>query len=319
MRPVSQLSVVPFVCLIAVSDAFATAPDDAAEKWSIEWGLAAYHEYRGPRGEKRVLPYRLFPPRTSEGDNRDYPLVLWLHGHGAEPGDDNRSHVAHMDDTMYWDPDELGEFPFYVLAPQCPAGSFWVGDPTVEGEVLTTVMEIVDEVSASEPINPDRISVVGISSGGSAAWELAERFPERFAAVLPLGSGGGDFSSAKELSKTPIWAFHSKRDNAVPITGDRRTVYSVQSHGGQCALTETPGFGHDCWWPAFQQCGAREWLLLQERGTISSPPPGRVPSGTRWSWFSQEYLDPEEILARSPIPVAVIGVLAYLTYRKRYA
>ena len=59
------------------------------------------------------------------------------------------------------------------------------------GEQLKIVLGILDETLAAYPVDSQRVYLTGLSMGGYGAWDLAVRFPERFAAVAPI-CGGGD-------------------------------------------------------------------------------------------------------------------------------
>ena len=65
----------------------------------------------------------------------------------------------------------------------------FVGDLTVYGE--QDVIDVLDDVSARLPVDPDRVLISGFSMGAVGAFHIAEFYPDRFTAVLPIG--GGDY------------------------------------------------------------------------------------------------------------------------------
>ena len=68
------------------------------------------------------LPYLLYPPAPAGAPRERSPLVLFLHGMG-ERGDDLSLLTQEGLPTLA----EAGRaFPFFIAAPQCPAGSTWV-------------------------------------------------------------------------------------------------------------------------------------------------------------------------------------------------
>src|SRR5690606_33787180 len=112
---------------------------------------------------------------------------------------DNLGHLLHIDSTLYkagWDDPS----PFFVFAIQCPPDNrhgTWTeaidGTRSILGkgdEMLTVSMEILDHLTEQYPIDDRKVVAVGISSGGTACWELLKRYPDRFAAVLPQGASG---------------------------------------------------------------------------------------------------------------------------------
>jgi predicted peptidase len=56
---------------------------------------------------------------------------------------------------------------------------------------LSAVVELIDALLASYPIDPQRLYLIGLSMGGFGVWELLSRWPERFAAAVPI-CGGAD-------------------------------------------------------------------------------------------------------------------------------
>ncbi len=83
---------------------------------------------------------------------------------------------------------------------------------------MRAVVGILDEVIAQNPIDPARIYLTGLSMGGYGSWELAERMPERFAALVPI-CGGGDETQAGRLVGLPIWAWHGDADKRCRSSG----------------------------------------------------------------------------------------------------
>jgi pimeloyl-ACP methyl ester carboxylesterase len=65
----------------------------------------------------------------------------------------------------------------------------FVGDLTVYGE--QDVVDVLDDVSARLPVDADRVLASGFSMGAVGAFHIAEFYPDRFTAVLPIG--GGDY------------------------------------------------------------------------------------------------------------------------------
>jgi predicted peptidase len=143
-------------------------------------------------------------------------------------------------------------------------------------------MDVLHKVMQDYPVDADRICLAGVSTGGSACWEMAMRYPDMFAAVVPMASWGGDMSRAARLARIPIWTFHNRDDDTPTPVDVRRTVKAVEEAGGNIHLTLVPATGHNCWYAAFKVHDAMGWMLLQRRGAlICWAPPGLRP----WSWW----------------------------------
>ena len=236
--------------------------------------------------------YRLHIPQPLE-KGESYPLVIWLHGEG-QSGSDNRIQLRHLEETLLTFERREHGCRLYLLAPQKPKGIPWHGapassEPTNEGpDMLEAVMKMIEKVSAEHPIDPSRIIVMGLSSGGGATWALGARYPERFAAVLPFACGPTGSANLASLASVPVWAFHSPLDTAPPPEASERAVKELLSHGGSAAFTFSSDFpgatsglpAHSCWASAFRDYQLYDWLLAQSKGSRSAPP-GRAPGDAR--------------------------------------
>jgi len=228
---------------------------------------------RSDQGGSEQINYRLFPPKPFDHTQR-YPLILWLHGKG-DFGDDNLSQLKHIDSTIYRDGLD-GTYPFFVLAPQCSAKAKRVWSTRVGNngdDMLAVATHILSDVEHNYPVDESRITVVGISSGGTACWELAARYGDHFAAISPQGAGGSGETPIGRMLSIPIWAFHATNDPKTPPDGARATIISITSAGGIAILTETEDHEHNCWKTAFMDHDLLNWLLKQKRGQ-PSPLPG---------------------------------------------
>lgn len=233
--------------------------------------VAAYHDCEFTSGSL-TRRYRMLRPDLPLGETA--PLLLFLHGAG-ERGDDNQSQLKYLPDHLAR-PESRKKWPAFVVAPQCRADSTWVDSiwsaaesaPMAESptEDLRWVMQLLEHLASSEPIDRTRIYLTGLSMGGFGAWELACRLPETFAAVAPI-CGGGDEHQAHRLVDIPIWAWHGSLDEIVPVVRSRQMVSAIQAAGGlHCRYTELVGEGHHSWVPAYRdESGLLDWLFSHHR------------------------------------------------------
>lgn len=213
-----------------------------------------------------TLPYRLLKPVNPQALER-FPLIIFLHGSG-ERGSDNESQLKHIKNLVL-DSKNRGKYPCYVLAPQCPKGQLWAehnkdgsvkNQPTKPTQLL---LELIGKISAEFPIDPTRIYITGVSMGGYGAWDLLARYPEKFAAGVPV-CGGGDERTAPKLKAIPIWAFHGALDDVVSARNPRKMIQAIQKAGGQPGYTEYPDIKHDSWVQAYQEPHLLPWLFKQK-------------------------------------------------------
>ncbi len=237
--------------------------------------------FTNPAGAK--LPYRWLAPASLEA-GRKYPVVLFLHGAG-ERGNNNSAQLTHGT-KLYLEPANRTKFPCFVVAPQCPAGKQWVdmpwgGDkgtqPPQPSEPMKLAIELLDSLPKSLPVDLDRIYVTGLSMGGYGTWDLITRFPERFAAAVPV-CGGGDAQVAARAAKVPVWAFHSDDDGVVKVIRTRNMLAAMRKAGGQPKYFEYFGLGHGSWGRAYSEPELLPWMFTQRRGqpdtfTLKTKPP----------------------------------------------
>ncbi len=220
------------------------------------------HVFSGHGYEKEPFRYRLLRPEHAE-PGEQYPLVLFLHGAG-ERGDDNRAQLKYLPELMATGPYRQA-FPCFLVSPQCRAGRWWI--PRAEdkpgGEQLEMALEILDSVEKSCPIDPRRVYLTGLSMGGFGCWNLAAKYPERFAAVVPI-CGGGNAANAGKLVDIPIWAVHGAEDDVVRPELSRAMIEAVRAAGGHPHYTELAGVAHDSWTPAYTDPdGVIPWMFQQ--------------------------------------------------------
>jgi len=218
----------------------------------------------------KTLPYLLLKPKDF-GPAKNYPLVMFYHGAG-ERGDDNKSQWKNGVE-VFQAPENRAKFPCFVIAPQCPKDKQWVnvpwGDdsevqPAEPGEELKLSLEILESVRKEFPIDPSRLYVMGLSMGGYATWDVISRYPDLFAAAVPI-CGGGDEKTAAKIKDLPVWAFHGGADNVVKTIRTRNMIAAIKDAGGNPKYTEYPGVGHGSWGPAFRDPELLPWLFEQKR------------------------------------------------------
>lgn len=205
------------------------------------------------------LRYLVHLPDDYAADTgRGWPLVLFLHGAG-ERGSDLELAAVHGPPKLA---DAGHEFPFILVTPQCAESSQWVSE-------LSTLSVLLDEVTATYRVDPERITVTGLSMGGFGTWGLAVRYPDRFAAIAPI-CGGLWLQSAAPLRDLPVWAFHGDADDVVPITATEQIVSELRALDADVRFTRYAGVGHDSWTETYENPAFYEWLLSHRRNGDSA-------------------------------------------------
>jgi predicted esterase len=230
------------------------------------------------------LPFRYFVPPGYDGAEA-YPLILFLHGAG-ERGNDNEAQLNNNANgaMRLLDDANLALQPVFMIAPQCPTDGWW------SGGTLTSAIHLVDQLSTTYNIDPDRIYVTGLSMGGMGTWSAVTAQPDRFAAAVPM-SGNGDTNPASAVSAIPFWFFHAANDGTVGVEGSDNLVAALRNSGGDVIYTRYDTGGHGIWPVAYVHPLLFQWLVSQQRGVPSAitPPFVRIESPTdQPGWTTEE-------------------------------
>ncbi|WFB36158.1 prolyl oligopeptidase family serine peptidase [Kiritimatiellota bacterium B12222] len=221
---------------------------------------------------KTQVPWRLFIPKEAS-DTHKLPLIVFLHGAGSR-GNDN---LRPMDLAYrFFDADAQAENPCFIFAPQCPKGTGWndfkkIGnkdnnnfsynpDPNA---VMVGVLETLDQLIATYPIDTNRIYITGMSMGGFGTWEMLYRRPDMFAAAIPI-CGSGDLSTVHVYKDVPIWCWHGVNDTTVRVENSRELIAALEAAGGSPKYSEIKA-GHGSWEPAYRTIALHQWLFAQSK------------------------------------------------------
>lgn len=197
-----------------------------------------------------TLKYLLFEPADTTPDE-PLPLLLFLHGAG-ERGDNLELVKKHGPPKLA----AAGKaFPFLVLAPQCPADSWWDS---------RELLALLDHVITEHNVDTDRVYLTGLSMGGYGTWDLVAKAPDRFAAIAPICGGGIPYRT-RHHAHVPTWVFHGTDDPVVPFVLSELMVGALRSKNADVKLTAYRGVSHDSWTAAYETEELFDWLLQHKR------------------------------------------------------
>jgi predicted peptidase len=199
--------------------------------------------------------YVLFVPHDYKG-TKAYPLILFLHGSG-ESGDDGKKQVkVGLGPAVQKDEKT---FPFFVIFPQSQERN-WNAD----ADDAQRAMRILELVQKEYKIDPKRVCLTGLSMGGSGTWSLAVKYPDKWAAIVPICGGGGYRRQAAKIKQIPCWCFHGDADKAVKVDHSRNMIKALKAAGGEPKYDEYPDVPHNCWDRAYGSPELYKWLLKQK-------------------------------------------------------
>ncbi|HSY39382.1 MAG TPA: prolyl oligopeptidase family serine peptidase [Polyangia bacterium] len=257
-----------------------------------------------------LQPYALYVPRGYDGRNKkasasaSWPLIVALHGAFSDHKH-NLRRVFGLDNR----PGETDAEASRNQLPLPDVGAFVVS-PLGRGELMgydglgyDDVMRVIADVRRAYPIDPERITLTGLSMGGGGTWAIGLRHPELFAALAPVCAVANfrrmvnpadaalyDLARLAALSPSEIaenaahqqiFMFHGDKDPTVPVEDSRQMAARYEALGWlgkNVHYTEYPGVGHAAWIPAYKEAELLKMLATIKRDpaapkTPLSPPP----------------------------------------------
>lgn len=218
-------------------------------------------------GEK--IAYQLLKPHRFD-PLKQYPLVLFLHGSGGR-GPANIRNLTDANVPARLATDAVsGSYEAFYLVPQCPGPNTWGSAPWMQNRPggrpskQSVLLELVDEIVATESIDTSRLYVTGLSMGGFGTFSAVAARPDFWAAAVPV-CGGWMADEAEAFKDTPMWLYHGGADKTVDVKYSRDMNAAIRAAGGNIQYTEYPGVGHNSWLNAYWEQGLWDWMFDQKR------------------------------------------------------
>lgn len=180
------------------------------------------------------LPFRVMKPFKFDA-KRKYPVIVSLHGAGGK-GTDNNKQLKDWNRHLA-EEQRRKQYPCYVIAPQ--AAELW------NAQHLKKIKSLIKTL---DPVDVDRIYVLGHSMGGHGTYIFIQIDATYFAAAAPSAGSGlrttEEFINPDKIKNVPIWAFHGDRDKVCPIEKDQRVFDAMKRLCGNMKFTVWQGDGH---------------------------------------------------------------------------
>lgn len=183
--------------------------------------------------KKVKYKYILSLPEDYDKDpGKKWPIIFYLHGRHASGK--NLESLERYGLPYYILKGK--KLDFIVVSPQCPWNKNWSSDDWFN--------PVYDEVAAKLRVDDARIYLTGMSMGGFGTWSLANRMPDRFAAIAPM-CGAGDTKWADNLKNIPIWIFHGTADKQIPISRSEVMYKALLNKDPNLKYSRLKNQGHD--------------------------------------------------------------------------
>lgn len=108
---------------------------------------------------------------------------------------------------------------------------------------------VTDLVAKEYNVDPDRIYLMGNSSGGSAVWAYAAKYPRRWTAIAPSAAPLEDanFPYAR-LKRVPVLVIHGDKDTVMSFAASKAMVDHARAKGVDATWLPVIGGTHvDAW------------------------------------------------------------------------
>ena len=189
-----------------------------------------HDELELPRADQPTIHYAIqIPPNYSP--STPVPLILALHygvrGRGAAGAG------AEMVQILIGP--ALAGLGAIIVAPDSVRGNW--SSPENEKAVNALLDMVIDKYA----IDKKKVVVTGYSMGGTGSWHLAEKFPERFSAAIPIASRPPASPSEWRL---PVLAIHSDADQVAPFGPVQARIEELQKAGVNAKMVALGGITH---------------------------------------------------------------------------
>ena len=241
-----------------------TIVEPSAQQFSIVKSPTTYVESTYSSGTGTMV-YRVYTPDSYSTQGGKLPVVLYLHSAAERGSGWTNVFITASGWRNNWinnliSETQVGNHQAVLVIPQSGAWQVWnsmnkgdnwgIGNYTnaAQGEIsprLQLAKEILDSVVASYNVDADRLYLTGASMGGYGAWDMLDRFPNTFAAAMPLSGGGNtDAARTRAFASTPVWAYHGAQDTLIKPDNTKGLVTIIRRAGGKTLYSNPASQGH---------------------------------------------------------------------------
>ena len=205
--------------------------------------------------------FYLYTPSNIQPDQK-YPIALFLHGCCGQDYTATLRNAVDPPARMWHEFGEnRQEIPTYIIAPKTSRG--W-------DQHLDNLKHVIDNLIENHNGDPQRIYITGFSMGGAGTIAFLQKYPNYFAAALPMGMGfRGDLT---KLTDTPIWTNRGENDHyAESLPDSIQKIWALNGFltdsvgnwitGINPRITTFYGVGHGVQWHAASTQDLTGWAF----------------------------------------------------------
>lgn len=187
--------------------------------------------------------------------SKSYPTVLFLHGlfeNGTDPTEAMLVGVGPVVAEKKLAADFIIIFPI--------ARSDWRSE-----DELKLAKRVLDDVKSHYSVDPNRVSLTGVSMGGYGTWALAQMYPTEFCALSPMAAFSKP-GAVPAIKGIPVWIWHNSGDIFVSPGDAKEMERLLKAAGGNVRLTMNSSAAHNVWVAAYRDPEYWNWVRAQNRG-----------------------------------------------------
>jgi dienelactone hydrolase len=207
------------------------------------------------------VAYGLYVPPHLQDQKGPFPLLVFLHGYeGKTPQRLFKSgFLAALAHRIAREGD--GRCDFVAFAPIDPTGEW--GPKSAE---VQAVLQTLDYVAARHRIDPARVWLTGAGEGGDGVWRLAEAYPERWAALAPVGSSY--CPDARKVRHLPVCIFAGAPDQPDSVQPAKRLQADLARAGADVQYREVSRKARAAWTEVYGAGELYGWLATKKREVV---------------------------------------------------
>jgi len=241
-------------------------------------------------GKVNRMAYGLYLPdniKQAKADGEKVPMVVYLCGAGSRGLLWSKLIREGPINRIRRDKNLAKATDFIVLHPLVMPTGRWENQEMGEWAAAVTKHTI-----ATQPVDPDRVYLIGSSMGGEGVWHAALAGPELYAVVASFaGRQHPEPDKVAEAVKASSVLIVVGTADAEFTTGSRNMADAFRKVGTDTLLVEIPGRGHGTRQYYAPRVAFYDWLKLHERG--AAPPKDRADAEELLNWAVRKPVDPE--------------------------
>lgn len=215
------------------------------------------------------MTYRVYLPAGYDASAAEKtPVVLYLHSAAERGNNVDEVFINPHGASGHWvnpwinylvNETQTGDHKAILVIPQSGLGQVWnsmtagdnwgVGNYTDTqqkpiGSRLQLAMDILDKVVGQTNSDTNRLYVTGASMGAYGTWDAISRFPQKFAAAMPVSGAGNITAAAGRSTTVPVWAYHGGQDTLIPTVNTDQLYFTMKQNGGSPLYSRLASQGH---------------------------------------------------------------------------